>query len=479
MINIVWLRHELRLEDNPALHKAAHEGKPVLPVYVWQPELPVAVMPGAASRWWLHHSLTALEKALAALGAPLHSCTGAPHVELPKLAAACGAEAVFWSRAYDPAGSAEDDRVAKALQAIGVSCRIFSAASHLINPDTLMNASGAPYKVFTPFWKTASAMPTVRPLSAPKRLVPPDNAPAGVSVKALQLLPKHDWTKGLRAAWTPGETGAQTQLRHFVDKALENYGEARDYPGQQGVSRLSAHLHFGEISPRSINAVIEAACAERQDGQLTYMAGVYLRQLYWREFGVYLLRHFPTMIDTPMRPEFAQFPWRKDSAALQQWQQGRTGYPIVDAGMRELWRTGWMHNRTRMIVASFLVKHLLVPWQSGAAWFRDTLVDADPANNTLGWQWVSGCGPDAAPYFRVFNPVKQGERYDSVGTYVREWVPELAALDDKYLHAPWTAPQETLLAAKITLGDTYPLPLVDHKEARQRALDAFASVRGR
>ena len=477
MTNIVWLRQELRIEDNPALYSAAREKAPVLPVYLWQPDSDASAMPGGASKWWLHYSLTALEKALAALGAPLLIRAGAPETELPKLAAAYNADAVFWSRAYDPIGGAQDDRLAETLQRAGVACRIFAAATHLINPDTVMNGAGTPYKVFTPFWKTASAIPAIKPLPAPTRLVPPRKKPAGVTVKALKLLPEHDWAAGLRDAWTPGEEGATAQLERFVDSALATYEEARDYPAQQGVSRLSPHLRFGEISPRVITAVIDSACTERRDPQLTHNAGVYLRQLFWREFGVYLLRHFPAMTHAPMRPEFARFPWRNDDDALKQWQRGLTGYPIVDAGMRELWRTGWMHNRVRMIAASFLVKHLLLPWQSGAAWFWDTLVDADIANNTLGWQWVGGCGPDAAPYFRIFNPIKQGERYDATGAYVRQWVPELAPLDDKHIHTPWLASKTALNEANIVLGETYPLPLVDHQEARKRALDAYAFVR--
>ncbi len=477
MTNIVWLRHELRVSDNPALHCASQENAPVLPVYIWQPDAAEPFMPGSASRWWLHHSLTALAERLTALGSPLLLRTGAPETVLPQLARSCKANTVFWSRAYDPAGREEDDRVIEALQADTVRFRTFAASNHFITPDTLLNTSDAPYKVFTPFWKRAVTMPVSAPLPVPTRLNPPVKAPDGVSVSALNLLPKHDWTAGLRRQWTPGETGAQTRLQHFLDHDLENYGDARDYPERPGVSRLSPHLHFGEISPRTLHDAINHA----SDGytQKKHMAGVFLRQIYWREFGMYLLYHFPAMTDTPMRPEFTRFPWRNDKRQLRLWQQGLTGYPLVDAGMRELWHTGWMHNRVRMVAASFLVKHLLLPWQAGAAWFWDTLVDADIANNTLGWQWVSGCGPDAAPYFRIFNPVTQGRRYDGNGAYVRRWIPELSRLDDKHLHAPWQAPEEVLRAAGIVLGEAYPLPIVEHKAARQRALDAFAHARAR
>jgi deoxyribodipyrimidine photo-lyase len=310
-------------------------------------------------------------------------------------------------------------------------------------------------------------------------LIKPRNTPAGTLLETLGLLPKINWTAGLQAAWQPGEAGAESRLEQFIENEMDDYNHLRDYPAQTGTSKLSPHLHFGEITPGRILAAVASQCASRCDSTLTFHTEAFTRQLYWREFGAYLLHYFPDMRHSPMRPEFERFPWHEDADALKRWRQGKTGYPIVDAGMRELWHTGWMHNRVRMIAASFLVKHLLLPWQAGAAWFWDTLVDADAANNTLGWQWVSGCGPDAAPYFRIFNPVLQGEKFDANGEYVRHWIPELASMDTKYIHAPWTAPAEALRSAGITLGKNYPLPIVDHKVARQRALDTFAFIKNR
>ena len=478
MTNIVWLRHELRLDDNPALCRAAQEKDAVVPVYVWNPNPDAANAPGAASKWWLHHSLTALSAAFAKRGAPLLLRIGNPAEELPHIASECNAKAVFWNRAYDPHGKREDVQTETTLRKTGVACRIFAAANYLVNPDDILNNSGKPFKVFTPFWKRA-ATPAAKPLTAPAHLVAHEPALMGASLDALGLLPEKDWTAGLRDTWQPGEAGAQLQLQRFIENGLENYGEAREYPAAPGTSRLSPHLRFGEISPPIIADEIIRACAEQRAPQLTFMAEAFMRQLYWREFGMYLLHHFPHLLRSPMRPEFERFPWRNDPEQLKRWQHGQTGYPIVDAGMRELWRTGWMHNRVRMIAASFLVKHLLLHWQSGAAWFWDTLVDADAANNTLGWQWVSGCGPDAAPYFRIFNPTTQSERYDATGDYIRQWVPELAQLNNKHIHAPWTAPPTTLQAAGVSLGDTYPKPIIDHKEARRRALDTFAFIRNR
>lgn len=467
MTNIVWLRNDLRIEDNPALHGVQQEKAPVVPVYILNPE---AISPGGASKWWLHYSLEALSKQLAALGSPLVIRMGTPTTELPALAKECCANAVFWNRACN----SDDTAIETALQDAGVARRVFSCSNYLVSPSDVLNNSNAPFKVFTPFWKRASGLPVAEPLSAPKTLAPHAAPPAGVSLDALQLLPTTDWASGFHEQWQPGETGAKTRLAHFIKFGLDDYGDARDYPSQTGTSKLSPHLHFGEISPRIIAHDITRACEAQRSPQLQFMAETFLRQLYWREFGMYLRHHFPDMRHSPMRPQFERFPWRDDADQLKRWQRGQTGYPIVDAGMRELWHTGWMHNRVRMIVASFLVKHLLLPWQSGAIWFWDTLVDADVANNTLGWQWVSGCGPDAAPYFRIFNPVLQSQKFDATGDYLRHWVPELAQMDNKHVHAPWTASQ-----AELRNASDYPEPIVDHKEARQRALDAFAFTRNR
>lgn len=478
MTNIVWLRQGLRVSDNPALHGAAQEKQPLLPVFIWKPNAANDQLPGSASQWWLHYSLCSLSKTFAALGSPLVICVGMPEQVLPELARKYKAAAVFWNRSCTPADM-DDISVTAALKEAGAVPRIYSSTNYLIHFDDVVNHSGGPFKVFTPFYKRASAVPAYRPLPAPDTLIKPDNTLAGVPLESLELLPKINWTAGLQAAWQPGEAGAKLRLEQFIENEIGDYNDLRDYPAQAGTSKLSPHLHFGEITPGQILAVVSSWCESKRSSKLNFHAEAFTRQLYWREFGAYLLHYFPEMKNSPMRPEFERFPWRNDGDILKRWQQGKTGYPIVDAGMRELWHTGWMHNRVRMIAASFLVKHLLQPWQSGAAWFWDTLVDADAANNTLGWQWVSGCGPDAAPYFRIFNPILQGEKFDSKGEYIRQWIPELANMDTKYIHAPWTAPTEALHNAGVVLGKEYPKPIVDHKTARQQALDAFAYIRNR
>lgn len=470
---LVWMRHSLRLGDHPALHGAASTGGPVVPVFIWAPEEEGGWAPGGAGRWWLHHSLAALDTALAARGSRLVLRRGPTAETLADLAKALGAGEVWWNRRVEPAALRQEEAVAMALRAAGIAARP-CAPDLLVPPESLLNKSGGPFQVFTPFWKAAtSQIPVPEPLPAPAALTPPEAWPESLQLDALKLLPAVDWAGGLRDNWTPGEAGVPDLLAAFLDGAAAQYPEARDRPGVPGTARLSPHLHFGEISPR---AVFHAA-------QLRAFAGAekgveaWVRQLYWREFGHYMLRHFPHTPEAPLRGEFAAFPWRDDPAGLRAWRRGLTGYPIVDAGMRELWRTGWMHNRVRMIAASFLVKDLLIPWQAGAAWFWDTLVDADLANNTLGWQWTSGCGPDAAPYFRVFNPVLQGEKFDPDGGYVRRWVPELAGLDNQWIHRPWEAPELLLHAAGVVLGETYPKPIVEHAGARDRALLAHGQIR--
>ncbi|MBX7199887.1 MAG: DNA photolyase family protein, partial [Rhodospirillaceae bacterium] len=388
---------------------------------------------------------------------------------LDQVVAETGAGAVYWNRCYEPAAIRRDSAIKKELAARGVVAESFNGAL-LFEPWELKTQSGGPFKVYTPF-STAAFKQTVRaPRAAPRKLT---GAPAvaGDVLVSWSLRPtKPDWAGGLREGWTPGEAAAQKRWAAFFAEAIGGYAKARDIPGVPGTSRLSPHLHFGEISVHQLWA---------ECGRLEPTAGVvtFQRELLWREFTHHLLFHFPSMPEQPLRPAFADFPWRADRKLLVAWQRGRTGYPIVDAGMRELWHTGWMHNRVRMIVASFLVKHLLQPWQAGAAWFWDTLVDADLANNSASWQWVAGCGMDAAPYFRVFNPVLQGAKFDADGAYVRRWVPEIAGLPDDHIHAPWEAPAVVLAAACVKLGGTYPAPVVDHKGARDRALAAFKALR--
>jgi len=478
---MVWFRQDLRISDNPALQAAAATGGPVLPVYILETEGTEATdswPPGAASRWWLHQSLAALAADLgAACGLPLILRRGDPGKILPDLARESGAAAVFWNRRYEPAAMARDAAVKADLKARGVHTESFNAAL-LHEPWELRNQSGGYFKVFTPFWRACGQLPPPpAPLTRPKKLKTCDPLPSGEALANWGLQPtRPDWAGGLRQAWTPGERGAQTRLRQFLSDALKDYAAARDRPGQPGTSRLSPHLHFGEISPRQIwqatRMHADAHPASSPDAEK------FLTEIGWREFSYHLLYHVPSLPQQNFRPDFDAFPWHDDPVALRAWQRGQTGYPIVDAGMRELWHTGWMHNRVRMIVASFHVKHLRQHWRTGEAWFWDTLVDADLASNAASWQWVAGSGADAAPYFRIFNPILQGERFDPQGAYVRCWVPELAGLPDSFIHKPWTAPEAVRHQAGVVLGRTYPAPIVDHDAARQAALAAFAAIRG-
>lgn len=477
---LVWFRQDLRLHDHPALIAAAQSGTAVLPVYMAPPSSEETWPPGAASRWWLHQSLQALDHDLRTqYRTPLTLLQGAPDREWPRLIQETGARAVFWNIQYEPAALARDTLLKTRLENEGVTVQTFNG-SLLVDPPSFYNQSGKPFQVFTPFWKAASARyapPIAQPRPRPWPL--PDRLPKSLPIQALGLDPRRHWTAGLQAAWQPGEDHARQALDRFFEQAVADYPEDRDRPDRPGVSRLSPHLHFGEISPRFLVQTLHETAVLRSDPGFLRGVECYLRQLFWREFAAYLLYHFPHTPDAPLHPSFHGFPWRNDPAALSAWQQGRTGYPVVDAGMRELWATGWMHNRVRMIVASFLVKDLLIPWQAGARWFWDTLVDADLPNNTLGWQWAAGCGADAAPYFRIFNPVLQGRKFDPDGAYVRRWVPELGRLPDRSIHAPWEAPESVCATAGVVLGETYPLPFVDHAEARQRALLAYERMKGR
>ena len=466
---IAWFRRDLRLADNPALHAAAASGRPIVPLYILDDTGPWSY--GGASRWWLHESLKALQADLTALGTPLILRRGRADKVLAEVVAETKAAGVVWNRVYEPAAVARDKSIKSDLKKADVSAESFNGAL-LFEPWDLKTQSGTPFKVFTPFCRTALKMPSPRePLPAPKSLRRFESKIASDALASWNLQPsKPDWAKGLREHWTPGETAAAARLDEFRDDAVAAYIKDRDLPGETGTSRLSPYLAFGEISPHQ---VWHRAARWEPGGGVTG----FLRQILWREFSAHLLYHFPQIPDQPLRDDFAEFPWRHDGEGLRLWQRGLTGYPIVDAGMRELWHTGWMHNRVRMVAASFLVKHLLLSWREGEDWFWDTLVDADLANNAANWQWVAGCGTDAAPSFRVFNPVLQGEKFDSDGAYVRRWVPELGALPDLWLHKPWEAPEAELQAAGVVLGKTYPLPVVDHKAARTRALVAFAQMR--
>ncbi len=464
---IVWFRRNLRLTDNPALLAASESGQPVLAIYVHD-ELDT----GGASRWWLHGSLESLSRALRELGTDLVIRSGDPVEIIPALVRETGADALYCSRRYEPAARRQE----KALRdALGDDCERKVYDDYLLrHPNTIKTGSGSPYRVFTPFYKasTAHGEPGA-PLPAPDSVTAWQGSTESLDLADLDLLPTApDWSGGLAETWQPGEAGALARLDAF-EKHVAAYGKDRDLPGTEGTSRLSPHLHFGELSPRQVWHGIRLASRELAADR----AEPFLRQLYWRDFSWYLLFHFPTLPATPLRPEYANFPWSEDEAMLRAWQTGRTGFPIIDAGMRQLWATGWMHNRVRMIVASFLVKNLMIPWQTGAAWFEDTLVDADMASNSASWQWVAGSGTDAAPYFRIFNPVTQSRKFDPDGEYIREWVPELAGLPARDIHEPWTADGLTLATAGVQLDRDYPRPIVDLKATRERALEAYRELR--
>ena len=475
--SILWLRLDLRLADNPALRAAVARGGPVVAVFLHAPEEEAPWAPGGASRWWLHQSLAALDVELRAVGSRLVIRRGPSLATLRALVKESGAGAVFWNRRYEPAVLARDQQVKAALRADGLEAASCNGAL-LHEPWTIQNQSGRPFQVFTPFWKKCltQAAP-LEPWPAPRLLAAPDRWPKPLALEALELEPRIKWAEGMRAAWKPGAAGAQAQLRRFLDEAVLNYSNDRNRPDLAGTSRLSPHLHFGEITPRQIWHAVRHHAEAKTLPEIAWRSSQFLTEIGWREFAHHLLYYFPRTPEEPLRTEFARFPWRTDENFLRAWQQGRTGYPIVDAGMRELWTTGWMHNRVRMIVASFLVKDLLLSWNEGARWFWDTLVDADLAQNTLGWQWTAGCGADAAPYFRVFNPITQGEKFDPQGAYVRRWCPELARLPDDWLHRPWEAPPEVLSRAGMEVGRDYPPPILSHAIAREVALEAFARIK--
>jgi deoxyribodipyrimidine photo-lyase len=476
----MWFRQDLRVRDNAALAAAAATSRPVIPLFVLDSAAAGEWAAGGASRWWLHKSLEGLRQSLAQLRSRLILRRGATIDVLLDIAAETGARSIYFSRAFEPHSVKLEHDLSARGQALGLDVHRF-AGTLLAEPESMTTQTGDPFRVFTPFWRALSASYQPRPLPPPlEKIAAPKRWPASDDLKAWQLLPaKPDWAGGLRASWEPGEAGAQRRLRHFMDDALAGYATDRDRPDLAGTSRLSPHLHFGELSPHQCWHAIDLA--RQRVPQSAAGAASFLRELGWREFSYHLLHHWPSLPLAPFRPQFSAFPWERDEVLTRvhfaAWSRGRTGYPIVDAGMRQLWETGWMHNRVRMIAASFLTKHLLLPWQTGARWFWDTLVDADLASNSASWQWVAGCGADAAPYFRIFNPILQGQKFDPTGAYVRQFVPEISGLPDTYLHQPWTAPDDVLARAGVRLGDTYPRPIVAHDAARQRALEAFATIK--
>jgi len=472
---IVWFRSDLRLGDNPALFAAARQADTIAPVFVWSPGENGIWSPGTAARSWLSLSLTALGSDIASLGGRLTIVTGQTGATLLSLARETGATTIHWNRRYEPALAALDERVRSYLESAGIRV-VEHTGSLLREPFDLLSGSGRPYQVFTPFMNAATRSPQpAYPLPAPDRLPAPESLPAGIepSLVAARVGDAPD----IASNWTPGEAGAAAQAESFFATHVDGYIAERDQPGLCGTSRLSPHLAFGEISPRSLWHRANEIITCNGSCHISDNAASFMRQLYWREFSYYLLHHFPETSERPLRRQFEVFPWSRDPVASEAWESGATGYPIIDAGMRELLATGWMHNRVRMLVASFLTKDLLLPWLDGARWFWERLSDAELANNTLGWQWVAGCGADAAPYFRVFNPVIQGERYDPDGAYVKQWVPELAEVPPAWIHRPWAAPASTLASAGVVLGKEYPKPIVDHAAARLRALAVYGAIR--
>ncbi len=460
---IVWFRQDLRIKDNPALFEAAQRGE-VVPVYILDTSTRNKLPLGEASKWWLHKSLKSLRES----GVPLIIEQGNLLPILERILKQTESDAIYWNRCYEPHAIARDKKIKKELE-----CTQSFNGSLLFEPWTIQTKSADFYKVFTPFWKACLASPDPRDTLSQPKLKWADNLPTGLAIEDLELLPQNpNWAEGFDNYWKPGEQGAYQKLTDFLENKLHNYDKGRDLPAEDWTSKLSPHLHWGEISP---NQVWEAV--NRSSNPSDKNTQRFLAELGWREFSYNLLYHFPDLPENPFQKKFSVFPWHDDEKLLRAWENGLTGFPLVDAGMRELWSTGYMHNRVRMIVASLLTKHCLIPWQQGSAWFWDTLVDADLANNSASWQWVAGCGADAAPFFRIFNPVTQSKKFDPQGDYIRRWVPELKHFSDKDVHTPWAVSEDTQKECRCTIGKDYPHPIVDLDVGRVRALQAYEVVK--
>jgi len=472
---IVWFRQDLRLHDNPALVAAYENGYKIIPLYILDDENADDWKIGAASRFWLHHSLTSLNKDLSD-----HMVfeKGDATKIIPDLIDKSGAEAVFWNRCYEPWRIDRDKKIKSDLEDNDITVESFNGCL-LWEPWTIKNQAGSHYKVFTPFYRKGclQAEPPREPLPRPDRLTYADTDNMGVKLDALNLLPENEnnWDKKILQHWTIGEAGALQRLNDFLDDGFYNYKEGRNHPSNNNMSMLSPYLARGEISPNTAwYATEQRGTAEGWEKDRDH----FLSELGWREFSYNLLFNYPKIKWKNLQEKFDAFPWKnEESEQLEAWKRGKTGYPIVDAGMRQLWETGYIHNRVRMIVGSFLVKNMLTHWTKGEEWFWDCLVDADPASNTASWQWIAGCGADAAPYFRIFNPILQSKKFDGDGDYIRQYVPELKDMPNDHIHAPWEAPKGILQMANVKLGDTYPKPMMDHGNARDKAMEAYQSVR--
>ncbi len=470
---VVWLRRDFRLSDNPAISHALEQSDQVILFYIHAPHEEHPWQPGAASSWWLHQSLSTFRRQVRIKQGELIVRQGDSLQSLIEICTETGAEAVCWNRLYEPVIARRDRKIKQELEKLGIRAIDFAGAL-LREPDEVLKEDGEVYRVYTPFSKRhASLAPPEPPLDEPGHLPTPYPVPKSLHIEELELVDRIQWHSQFTGEWQPGEKGAQHRIQSFSEHAALDYGHHRDIPNLEGVSRLSPHLHFGEVSPRQVWLHVRSGDNQMYDPPDMSPFWPYLRQLIWRDFAHHLLYYHPAMSDRPLDPMYEDFVWDCNPKLLEKWQNGQTGIPLVDAGMRQLWHTGWMHNRVRMIVASVLSKNGLVHWLEGARWFWDTLVDADLANNSMGWQWVAGCGPDAAPYFRIFSPRSQGQRFDPDGEYIRRWVPELSAIPIQYIHEPWTWPDSNSILNKLN----YPMPALDLKQTRYRALDRHQEAR--
>ncbi len=465
-IALFWFRQDLRIHDNPALRMACEQHQQLIPLYIKEKQSTLPM--GGAQHWWLHHSLTALKQSLQNKDLDLYLIEAEPLSLLKQLIATHHIDAIYWNRCYEPAYRRRDQEIKAQLRALGIKV-ISCNGSLLQEPWQVLNKSGSYFKVFTPYWRQAKSqihLETIQQIEQWPALYPLQSA----TLEEWNLLPQNpNWASEFSLTWQPGEQGAWEKMDDFITNQLANYAHDRNIPAIIGTSKIAPHLHFGEISPQRLWIEVQQKMHDPLCDQNS--AATFLSEIGWREFSYQLLYHVPELPEQPLKKAFNAFPWAHNEELLRCWQKGLTGYPIVDAGMRELWAHGTMHNRVRMIVASFLTKHLLIDWRYGAAWFWDTLLDADLANNSASWQWVAGCGADAAPYFRIFNPTAQGEQFDPSGFYVKQWVPELAHLPVKWIHKPWEAP------ANLRAKSPYPAPIVDHAWARQRALDSYQQIK--